>query len=100
MPISKLPEILLETKEDINKSTLIGKYTDYTQHGFILFSCFLSAPIIGHVGDGNFHCLLLVEPNSKQDLAEAHEPISQNGKVPAITLLVSLFIIFLITGEH
>ena len=28
-------------------------------------------PMFGHVGDGNFHCMILVMPDSKADLDEA-----------------------------
>jgi D-lactate dehydrogenase (cytochrome) len=28
-------------------------------------------PMFGHVGDGNFHCMILVRPDSESDLAEA-----------------------------
>lgn len=37
VPISRLPEIIEQTKEDIAKSGLVGS-------------------IVGHAGDGNFHC--------------------------------------------
>ena len=37
VPISRLPQIIEETKENINNSGLLGS-------------------IVGHVGDGNFHC--------------------------------------------
>ena len=33
----------------------------------------LVSPIIGHVGDGNFHTVLLFDPNSDQDRARAKE---------------------------
>ncbi|EME83353.1 uncharacterized protein MYCFIDRAFT_174809 [Pseudocercospora fijiensis CIRAD86] len=40
VPISRLPDIIEETKEDLDKSGLIGS-------------------IVGHVGDGNFHAIIL-----------------------------------------
>ena len=41
-----------ETKRDIESSGLI-------------------APIVGHVGDGNFHTLILVDPNAGDEIARA-----------------------------
>ena len=41
VPISRLPDIIEETKEDMRSSGLLGT-------------------IVGHVGDGNFHCKYLV----------------------------------------
>ncbi len=33
----------------------------------------LIAPVLGHVGDGNFHVLLLIDPNDPGDIARAEE---------------------------
>jgi D-lactate dehydrogenase (cytochrome) len=52
VPISRLAECIAQTHEDLAKS-------------------FLLAPMVGHVGDGNFHVLLLVDPERPEDLAEA-----------------------------
>ena len=52
VPISRLAECLVETKRDLEGS-------------------FLQAPIVGHVGDGNFHVMLLVDPSDPSQLAEA-----------------------------
>jgi len=54
VPISRLAECLLETKRDIDVSGLI-------------------VPIVGHVGDGNFHLLILVDKSSPDELARAKE---------------------------
>ena len=39
---------------------------DIAEHG-------LTAPIVGHVGDGNFHTCVLVDPNDPEDIARAEE---------------------------
>ncbi len=52
VPISRLAECLEETKRDIAGSGLI-------------------APIVGHVGDGNFHTLILIDPDVPEELARA-----------------------------
>ena len=52
VPISALATCLLETKADIQA------------HGLI-------APIVGHVGDGNFHVLFLIDPENQSELAVA-----------------------------
>lgn len=52
VPISQLAQCIKETKEDLAKS-------------------FLLAPLVGHVGDGNFHLFILVNPESEKDLKEA-----------------------------
>ncbi len=52
VPISRLAECLLETKRDIDASGLI-------------------VPIVGHVGDGNFHLLILVDQASPDELVRA-----------------------------
>ncbi|XP_062442158.1 probable D-lactate dehydrogenase, mitochondrial [Rhea pennata] len=40
VPISRLPDIVVDTKKDLQESGLTG-------------------PLVGHVGDGNFHCILV-----------------------------------------
>ncbi|KFO24632.1 probable D-lactate dehydrogenase, mitochondrial isoform X1 [Fukomys damarensis] len=49
VPISRLPEILVHAKEKLKASGLTGA-------------------IVGHVGDGNFHCLLLMNPDDAEEL--------------------------------
>ena len=55
VPISRLADCIVETRRDIDESNLI-------------------APIVGHVGDGNFHLVYLVDPEDPDELkrAEAH----------------------------
>ncbi len=52
VPISRLAEAVEETRADIAASSIQG-------------------PILGHVGDGNFHAILLVHPDRPGDLDEA-----------------------------
>ena len=54
VPISRLADCLLETRRDIDES------------GFL-------APIVGHVGDGNFHLVILVDPDDPDEMHRAHE---------------------------
>ncbi|KAJ8248826.1 hypothetical protein GJAV_G00228160 [Gymnothorax javanicus] len=49
VPISHLPRIVVETKEDLTSSHLTG-------------------PIAGHVGDGNFHTMLILDPQNPDEL--------------------------------
>jgi D-lactate dehydrogenase (cytochrome) len=52
VPISHLAEILLATKADCEQQQLTHS-------------------IIGHVGDGNFHVQMMVDPNDPADIARA-----------------------------
>ncbi len=52
VPISALAEAIAETRADLDQSSLIS-------------------PIVGHVGDGNFHLQLLIEPGNEAEMAEA-----------------------------
>ena len=52
VPISRLAECIVETKRDIAASHLVG-------------------PLVGHVGDGNFHIIFPVDPTNAADLHEA-----------------------------
>jgi D-lactate dehydrogenase (cytochrome) len=54
VPISSLAECIAETKRDLDESGLI-------------------APIVGHVGDGNFHLAILVDPDDPEELRRAVE---------------------------
>jgi D-lactate dehydrogenase (cytochrome) len=52
VPISRLAECLLQTRADIAASGLV-------------------APIVGHVGDGNFHLLLLADRADPREMQRA-----------------------------
>lgn len=74
VPISRLAECILDTKADCES------------HG-IVYS------IIGHVGDGNFHVLMLVDPLDTVDIANA-EAINARMVTRAIAMDGTC------TGEH
>lgn len=74
VPISALAQCIAETRADLDHSTLL-------------------APIIGHVGDGNFHMLLLMNPDDPAELAEAER---LNARLMERTIRLQ----GTITGEH
>jgi len=52
VPISRLAECLIETRRDVDETGLV-------------------APIVGHVGDGNFHCGIVIDPDDPEEMATA-----------------------------
>ena len=54
VPISRLADCVTETEEDLKRLNLLS-------------------PIVGHVGDGNFHCSLLCDVNDKDEMARGEE---------------------------
>ena len=74
VPISRLAECIADTKKDIDAS-------------------FIPAPIVGHVGDGNFHLTLVLDPNEPKDVAEAER---LNNRLVARALALD----GTCTGEH
>jgi len=74
VPISRLTECVLETKDDVAATGLI-------------------APIVGHVGDGNFHLVVLFDP-AKRDEREKAEGLAARASARAIRMGGTC------TGEH
>ena len=52
VPISRLADCIMETKADLETSSLI-------------------APLVGHVGDGNFHLAFVLDMSNPDEMAEA-----------------------------
>ncbi len=52
VPISRLADCILETKKDLAESDML-------------------APMVGHVGDGNFHLVYVLDPENPAEMAEA-----------------------------
>jgi len=74
VPISRLAECILETKKDLKQS-------------------FLIAPLVGHVGDGNFHLGFLIDRDQPEELAEA-ERLNERLVMRALAMDGTC------TGEH
>ncbi len=74
VPISRLAEAIAETREDIARSGVPG-------------------PMVGHVGDGNVHAALLIDPDSPQE-REAAKRVADRMAERALRLGGT------ITGEH
>ena len=74
VPISNLVECIKFSEKEIQ------------QHG-------LKAPMVGHVGDGNFHSIILYDPNDKEKQKLIRE-YSDNLIIKALELEGT------ITGEH
>ena len=53
----------------------------------------LIAPLVGHVGDGNFHLAILVDPNSDDEMDRARDLAASVNKI-ALSLGGT------VTGEH
>ena len=74
VPISRLAECITETIRDTSTSPL-------------------PAPILGHVGDGNFHCAILADPDRPDEIEEAER---LNRRIVARALAMD----GTCTGEH
>jgi D-lactate dehydrogenase (cytochrome) len=74
VPISRLAQCILETKKDLKES-------------------FLIAPLVGHVGDGNFHLGFLINREDPKELAEA-ERLNERLVMRALSMDGTC------TGEH
>jgi D-lactate dehydrogenase (cytochrome) len=74
VPISRLADLVLGAKQDIEASGL-------------------TAPIVGHVGDGNFHTVILIDPADPAALDRAY---ALDGKIVARALSLGGSC----TGEH
>jgi D-lactate dehydrogenase (cytochrome) len=52
VPISRLAECISQTKQDLAQSPI-------------------PSALVGHVGDGNFHLVFMIDPNRPEEVAEA-----------------------------
>ena len=74
VPISRLAECILETRKDIDEQQLLS-------------------PIVGHVGDGNFHCCFVMDPDDPDEMARV-EGVNKRMVMRAIEMGGTC------TGEH
>ncbi len=74
VPISRLSECIRETKRDLAQSTV-------------------PSALVGHVGDGNFHLVFMIDPNRPEEIAEA-------GRLNDRMIARALAMEGTCTGEH
>ena len=74
VPISRLAECILETRKDIDAAGVL-------------------APIVGHVGDGNFHLTFVLDPDNPEEMKRA-EGVNDRMVMRALAMGGTC------TGEH
>ena len=75
VPISRLADCILETRSDIEESEL-------------------TVPLVGHVGDGNFHLTFLVDPINEEEELKRFQPLNDRLVERALRMGGTC------TGEH
>ena len=75
VPISRLADCILETRRDIEESEL-------------------TVPLVGHVGDGNFHLLFLIDPENEEEELKLYQPLNDRLVERALRMGGTC------TGEH
>jgi len=75
VPISRLTDCILETRSDIEESKL-------------------TVPLVGHVGDGNFHLLFLIDPENEEEELKLYQPLNDRLVERALRMGGTC------TGEH
>ena len=75
VPISRLADCILETQRDIEESEL-------------------TVPLVGHVGDGNFHLLFLIDPENEEEELKHYQPLNDRLVERALRMGGTC------TGEH
>jgi len=75
VPISRLADCILETRSDIEESGQV-------------------VPLVGHVGDGNFHLLFLIDPENEEEELKQYQPLNDRRVERALRMGGTC------TGEH
>ena len=75
VPISRLADCILETKSDIEESGMV-------------------IPLVGHVGDGNFHLLFLIDSDNEEEELQRYQPLNDRLVERALRMGGTC------TGEH
>ena len=75
VPISRLADCIMETRQDIDE-------------------CGLFVPLVGHVGDGNFHLLFLIDPENEEEELKRYQPLNDRLVERALRMGGTC------TGEH
>jgi FAD/FMN-containing dehydrogenase len=81
------------TKKELKRLQLLG-YIRLNSISSNDLSSNFQRPIVGHVGDGNFHVLLLIDPKNQDEIKRVHEFATLLAKYEMIGLvfIISIYL--------